>query len=135
MKPVEYQPGPFDTKVDPETLTEVEHQDSCDINKMILNAHRGMNIRGGGSNTYGYDDLTMDGVSFRIEKERLENELSQVPKEMEEEALALIPEKIKTKFGFKVKPKQNAQNDDKTTNNANPTQTPTQTPNVQPTQS
>lgn len=105
-----------------ESLTEPEHADSCDINKMIKNAARGMQVRAGAQPVYGHDDLTMDGVQYRILKQQTEEELQRLAEsgEVDEEALQYIPDEIKKKFNFKVK-KKNAKNDDKTTNNATST--------------
>lgn len=130
-----YKQTPFDTIIEGESLTEQEHIDSCDINKMIKNAARGMQIRGGNNPVYGYDDTTMDGLQFRIEKERLENELTRIAEEEEllPEALESLPQKVKEKFKFKVKKAKNATNDDKTTNEALPPTTPPTPPkNAQP---
>lgn len=109
-----YKNGPHDTVVDPKSLTEQEHLESTDINKMVRAAARGLQVRGGGQGVYGYDDTTMDGVKFRIEKERLETELGIIAKEHEftEEELKAIPEELQKKFQFKKKAKTN---DDKTT--------------------
>lgn len=108
------------------SLTEQEHTDSCDINKMIKNAHRGLDVRGNpGAERYGYDDTTLDGLTHRIQKEQLENELRETAKsEFTDEELKLIPESIKKKFGFKakIKKQQNIEqkndnpNDDKNVN-------------------
>lgn len=123
MKPIEYKQGPFDTIIEGDTLTESEHQDSCDINKMLLNASRGMDVRAGRANQYGYDDMTMDGLQFRIQKQDLEERLSSGQKEFTQEELDLIPKAIQEKFGFTLKKQvelQNEQNDDLTTKNSNP---------------
>lgn len=109
-----------------ETLTEQEHSDSCDINKMILSARRGQQIRGGSPPQYGYDDMTMDGVQHRIKKAQIERELSSISSENEfdEKILDKIPESVKQKFKFKKK----AKNDDKTTINGLSTKEPEQQP-------
>lgn len=136
MAPVRYKPTPYDTKVEGPSLTETEHQDSCDINKMLHNASRGLQVRGNSHpQTYGYDDTTMDGVQFRIQKENLEQNLANGQKEFEQNELDLIPTQVQKKFGFKVRKKQTPTNDDKTTKKGDPTPDPQETPNVQPGQS
>lgn len=108
-----YEKGPFDTIVEGESLTEQEHKDSCDINIMIKNALRGAQIRGSEIADYGYDDTTMDGVQFRIQKANLEKQLATGEKEFTKETLALIPESIVKRFGFTVK--ETPKKDDQTT--------------------
>ena len=58
-----YQPSKHAFFTEGEDLTEQEHLDSCDINKMVKNAMRGMQVRGGNNPKYGYDDMTMDVLS------------------------------------------------------------------------
>lgn len=87
-----------------ESLTEPEHMESCDINTMVRNAARGLQVRGGPQPVFGYDDTTMDGVQFRIQKEALEKELQASAKnEIEPQFADFIPESVKKKFGFKTK--------------------------------
>lgn len=102
-----------------DSLTEQEHKNSCDINLMIKSARNGQNIRGGGSITYGFDDTTMDGLTFRNQKSLIEQELLNSEKELPKEALDLIPESIKQKFGFKLRKKKdtNDKTNDKTNEN------------------
>lgn len=90
---------------DGDKITEQEHTDSCDINKMIRSIDRGQMVRGGGSTIYGYDDTNMDAVQHRILKQQAEEELKAGPKEFTQEILDLIPASIKQKFGFKLAPK------------------------------
>lgn len=113
---------PFATVIEGESMTEQEHLDSCDINKMIHAVHRGQMIRGGKPPQYGYDDTTMDGVTHRIKKEQVEKELSTIARENEftQEELDKIPENVQKRFKFKKK----ALNDDKTTNNGLPSKEP-----------
>lgn len=108
----------YDTPVDPVSLTEKEHLDSCDINKMLKSAAKGLQIRGGGPQTYGHDDLTMDGLSYRIEKERLESELKDIADkaELTQTEYDALPQIVREKFKFKIQ----AKNDDKTTKTAPP---------------
>lgn len=114
--PLQYKPTKHAFHFDEEDVqTEPEHQDSCDINKMIGAIHRGQMVRGGPAPQYGYDDTTMDGVQFRIEKQRLEEELSEIAEkhELEEEIANQIPPDVRKKFGFKTKkPNSSAKNDD-----------------------
>ena len=125
---IKYDPTPWDFHTEGPSLTEQEHADSCDINKMVKNAMRGMDVRGSIPGNYGYDDTTMDGLTFRMEKQRLEQELASGPKEFEEEEFKLIPKSIAEKFGFTKKAtKQANTNDDKTTN-TNALQTPQNEP-------
>lgn len=74
---IKYQNSKHAIKFTEPSLTEQEHTESCDINKMIRDAHRGMTVRGGGTNRYGYDDTTMDAVQFRIQKQELEKNLGE----------------------------------------------------------
>lgn len=119
--PILYKPSKYAFLTDGEILTEQEHKDSCDVNKMLAQAKRGYQIRG--SNTspiYGYDDTTMDAVTHRIQKQKLEEELIKISKtsEFTEEELKSIPESIKNKFKFKTKQKakNDELNDEKTPN-------------------
>lgn len=95
-----------------DSLTETEHKDSCDINKMIADAHRGRQVRGGPQPQYGYDDTTLGPVEFRIKKEQLENELSETAKthEFSPEELKHIHPDVQKKFKFKVKAKRDEPN-------------------------
>lgn len=116
--PLEYTPRKDDLRLDPESMTEQEHKDSCDINKMMRNLDRGLEVRGGGSGIYGYDDTTMDAVQFRNEKARLEDELAQTSEALEftEEELNAIPKAVREKYKFKKKAaeKTNELNEQKT---------------------
>lgn len=105
--PIQYTPTKHAFYTEGESLTDQEYKDSCDINKMISRALQGQEIRGSGPQQYGYDDTTMDAVTYRIQKEQLEESLSSGPKEFEKEELDLIPEKVKQKFGFKQKAQKN----------------------------
>lgn len=102
-----------------ESLTETEHAPSCDINLMLRNAARGLNVRGSyNPGTYGYDDTTMDGVQFRIQKEQIESELQQLQDgdhEFTEQELAAIDKispHLRKKYNLKIKSQKN---DDQTT--------------------
>jgi len=74
---IKYTPSKFAFHTEGETLTEQEHKDSCDINKMIRSVKTGQMVRGGGSASYGYDDTTLDAVTFRCQKQQLEAELEE----------------------------------------------------------
>ena len=124
-----YKPTKFDTPVDPNSLTEQEHKESCDINIMVKSALRGQQIRGGKNPEFGYDDTTMSGLELRIQKQNLEEQLSSGEKEFEESIFNSIPQVIREKFGFKIKqttiPAQ--KNDDSNDEKKEPT-TKTQNP-------
>lgn len=116
--PLQYKIPPFATKISGESDTEQEHLDSCDINKMIKNAHRGLQVRGSSNEPiYGYDDTTMTKLQLLQEKQRLESELTQIAEEHEfmSNELTYIPPEVRKKFKFKEKKAEKAQNDDKTT--------------------
>lgn len=103
--------------LDGEPSTEQEFKESCDINIMLRNAHRGQQLRGGGSTTYGHDDIGMDATALRIQKADLEEALLSGQKEFTAEQLAVIPKHIQEKFGYKLKasspePKNNDLNDE-----------------------
>lgn len=123
-----------------DSLTEQEHKDSCDINKMIKNAARGLQVRGGSEPKFGYDDTTMDGVQFRIQKEQLEKSLSEISRsnEFSPDELKHVPENVKKKFKFRQKaeqkpvPKNDELNDEKKDGLPLPTPTPTPTPTPAP---
>jgi len=114
------------TQVDEKSLTETEHTDSCDPNLMLKNAARGQQIRGGGPTTYGHDDLTMDGLTHRINKANSEAELREIAEthEFTQEELDQMPKKVQEKFKFKVRKKEETKlapkNDDQTTKNEPP---------------
>lgn len=121
------------------SLTEQEHQDSCDINKMIKSASRGLTIRGGKEPIYGHDDLTLDGLQFRIQKQNLEEELKNTSEALEftQHELDQIPESVRKKYKFRKKEqtmdeqpakKPNEQNDPKKAANNVPTPAPTPEP-------
>ena len=90
-----------------DSLTEQEHKDSCDINKMISAALRGQDIRGGIPPQYGYDDMNMSGLDHRIQKQNIEDQLKTGPQEFSEEEFSLIPKSVAEKFGFKKKAPKN----------------------------
>lgn len=91
-----------------EELTEPEHADSCDINKIMKSIHRGQPVRAGSQPRYGIDDTTMSGLEFRIQKQKLETELAQVSEthEFSEEELSHIHPKVRENFKFKTRKKQ-----------------------------
>lgn len=97
----------FNLEVEP-SLTEQEHLNSCDINIMIRDVNRGIQVRGSNNLQYGYDDTTLDGVQFRIQKQQLESELSELAQkhEFSPEELKLMSPDIQKRFKFKAKPTQ-----------------------------
>lgn len=108
-------PSKFAFSTEGDSLVEPEHKDSCDINRMIRDAHRGLQVRGGKKPVFGYDDTTLDAVQFRIQKAETEQYLKDLANEqLDEDELKHIPESIKKKFGFKAKKAQQkpAQNND-----------------------
>ena len=112
-------PGKYALKFEDPSLTEQEHKDSCDINKMILNAFRGAQVRGSNAPLrYGEEDVNMTPMDIHLQREATEAELSQIAEthELEEEAQKYIPDAVKEKFKFKFKSKKTQnQNDDQTT--------------------
>lgn len=106
MPPILYEPSPYAVYCEGESLTEPEHKDSCDINKMIKAAHRGIDLRGNPHpGEYGYDDTTMDGLTFRIEKEKIERELAESLNEAEftDEHEKLLPDEVKRRYKIRKK--------------------------------
>lgn len=120
-----------------DSLTEQEHKDTCDINKMIKKISLGQEVPGKKLAPWGEqytDDTTMDGLRFRIEKEQLEKSLNQIAatEELDEAAMEHIPKSIQEKFKFKTRknPKNPQINDDDKklrTNDDDKTQTPSPT--------
>lgn len=121
-----------------DSLTEQEHIPSCDINIMMKNINRGMHVRGGRADQYGYDDTTMDGLQYQIMKQNSHEALNQLPKELDEETFNVLPPEIHKKYGLSKKQAQNPKtppNDDQTTITPNPP-SPTDPPKkTEPTQS
>lgn len=99
-------PSKFATVNDEDSLTEQEHKESCDINKMLKAAARGQAIMTNGRSGIfwkdgGYDDLTKSGLDHRIQKQKIEEDLSKLKKDhFTEEELKAIPLNIIKKFGF-----------------------------------
>lgn len=123
--PIKYQHSKHALINNEESLTEQEHLESCDINIMIYNAHRGMEIPGGGPTEGGYDDTTLSGLDLRIQ---LDQDLNKMAEEgiTKEEYNNLHPTIRRTKkFKLKktqeeldyedYKSKKSSQNNDKTT--------------------
>lgn len=106
-----------------DSLTEQEHKDSCDINLMLKNAVKGLDVRGRGTELqYGYDDITMDSMTFLQEKQRLEKELKEISEasEFTPEELAHFPKEVVQKFNLKAKKAPNKKNDPNDINNSEP---------------
>lgn len=101
--PLEYELSKFAFYPEGEDLTEQEHKDSCDINLMIRSLSRGIEVRGRDGVQYGYDDTTMSGIEFRIQKQNLERDLAETARthEFSEEEFEQIPPDLQKKFGFK----------------------------------
>lgn len=118
---------PGDPILDPKSMTEQEHKDSCDINKMIGDLALGKPVRSSDKVLYGHDDLTISSTEFHIQKKAIENELVDIAEnhEFTEEELKHIPPQVQKRFKLKTKPKTN---DDKTQNNDDKTQTTTTPP-------
>lgn len=137
---IHYSNTPHDIFTEGPSLTEQEHKDSCDINKMVLSAMKGLDVRGRPIGPWGdgaHDDMTMDGLQHRIQKQLVEEELENGPKEFTQAEFDLIPHSIREKFGFKVKQQETAHanddlNDDPRANTPAPTQPPTQPEKTQP---
>lgn len=145
-----YKSTKFDTPVDPVSLTEQEHIASCDVNLMIKNALNGHSVRMSGQQPiYTYnesgemvgpiDDLTLDALSHRIQKQKTEETLFDLAEknEFEEEDLKHLPPHILKKFGFKfkkTKAKNDKSNDEKTpiTTQIDPNTTKTGPSGIQP---
>jgi len=86
-----------------EITTEQEHTASCDINIIMRSIQRGQQVRGGKATNYGHDDMTMDGLAFRIQKANLEAKLLEGQKEFSQEELDLFPKHIQEQFGYSLK--------------------------------
>lgn len=77
--PIHYKSTKWAMKDFGPSLTEQEHKDSCDINKMVRSAKRGMQVRGSGNPVrYGFDDMTLDSVQFRISKQQAEEDMDEI---------------------------------------------------------
>lgn len=102
---IKYQSSKYAFHTVGESLTEPEFQKDCDINVMFRRLHQGQPVSTKPTSGFGYDDTTLDGLSFRIQKQRTEEELAQIAKthEFTEEELRYIPEKVKKKFSFRQK--------------------------------
>lgn len=103
--PLEYKPTKHAFYTEGDSMTEPEHLDSCDINKMVKSALNGQQIRGSSApHIYGHDDTTMDGVHHRILKDQTEAELRAASKtELPSEFESHFPPKVREKFGLKFK--------------------------------
>lgn len=109
-KPTKYAKKDFDP-----LLTEQEHKDSCDINKMMRNLKQGRQVRGRNNIQYGSDDTNMTMLQLLSEKQDLEVELTKLSQshEFTQKELDLIDQinpKFKKQFKLRLK-----KNDDQTT--------------------
>lgn len=127
--PILYSPTKFAFFTEGDPVTEPEHKDSCDINKMMRNALKGLQVRGGPPPVYGEDDLTMDALTFHIRKSELEKELIKNSEQLEftKEELELIPKNVREKFSFKSKNDLNESKNQQKSPDI-PLPTPTSTP-------
>lgn len=127
-----YKPSKHAFFTEGDSLTEQEHTDSCDINKMMRNLERGYNVRMSKTGPWhdgATDDLTMDSVSYRIAAEENLRELNRIVSEdeLDEDVLKIIPDSVKQKFKFKTKKKASSEaikNDDLNDDKNPPSVTP-----------
>lgn len=112
-----YKPSKWAIVNDEPSLTEQEHKDSCDINKMIRAIERGQQVRGGREQQYGHDDLTMDALQHRILKQQTEESLTELfeNNELSEEDIQKLPQAVIQKFKIRKKAAQ-TNDDNKKTN-------------------
>lgn len=109
-----YKYSKFAVECHGDKLTEQEHKDSCDINKMIRSAARGLPVRQRQIPPWRdglSDDLNQSGLSHRIRKQQIESELSDLAlkNELDPETLAKIPPAVQKRFGFRSKAKKTEQ--------------------------
>lgn len=114
-------PTPYDTPVDTESMTEQEHKDSCDINKMILAAHRGQQIRQAKPGLWvdgSFDDMNQSLTSLRIQKEHTEIALAEYAQnnELTEAEWKAFPDEVKKRFKLRKK-KQDLKNENEPNEN------------------
>lgn len=132
--PIQYKSSKHALIIEGENMTEQEHKDSCDINKMVKSAARGLQVRGSSTGPWAdgtIDDLTIDRTQLNIQKQHLEAELTAFASqnELSPDELKHVPSHVQKRFGFKAKkpventPPKNA-ND---LTNANSAETPPQT--------
>lgn len=77
--PIQYTPSKHAYYCDPETLTEQEHKNDCDINVIIKRAHNGHMVNmSNRSPVYGFDDINLDGLKHRILKQETKEELEEL---------------------------------------------------------
>lgn len=110
-------PTKYDTPVDPESLTEQEHKDSCDINKMILAAHRGQQIRQAKPGLWvdgAFEDMNQTLTSLKIQKEHTETALAEYASqnELTDEEWKAFPDEIKKRFKLRKKKATSQTNDE-----------------------
>lgn len=115
-----YEPSPDAIYTVGESLTEQEHAADCDINRMMDRARRGLPISGVTSElAYGDDDLTLDLMGVKLQKQALEVKLGEMARtaDFTEEEVLRLPKWLRDKFGFKAKVKTTGVNDSVATNN------------------
>lgn len=104
--PILYKPEKYAYYTEGDSLTEQEHKDLCDANIMIKRAAQGKTILTRDVAGYGYDDTTLDGLQFRIQKQQLEEELNEsLQNEFTEEEAKAIKESLPERFHERVKVK------------------------------
>lgn len=116
-------PTKWATRINKENvLTEQEHKNSCEIHKIMSSITRGQHTRTKKIGPWGeqhQDDMNMDLMTHKIQKDRLETELEKQFRETEfsEEEAQAIPPSVQKKYAGKIKIKKKEQkNDDQTTN-------------------
>lgn len=107
--PVQYTPSKYAFYTSDEILVEQEHKEDCDSNVIIKRAHNGQFINTKNPAGYGYDDVTLDGVQYRILREQVTESINEtLENEFEEEDAeklkAALPENLAKRV--KVKRKQ-----------------------------
>lgn len=125
--PWQYKPTKHAFYTEGDSLTETEHQESTDINKIMKDILNGKQVRTGPEPVFGEDDLNLTAVQHRINKQKIEDELQQIAAEHEfsEEELKHVPKKVQEKIKFKTKKRRS--NDDHTQRNSQNQNGPGQT--------
>jgi len=116
--PLMYKPSKHAKFFDPkEGVTEQEHKDSCDINKMIKAVNNGQMVRQANMGPWfdnpdgtpgAFDDTNLDGLHHRIRRQRMIDQVILDIKSgpMDQEAFNQLPEKVQQLYlqhGVKLK--------------------------------
>ncbi|AZL82670.1 hypothetical protein [Apis mellifera associated microvirus 60] len=110
--PLLYKPEKYAYYTVGDSLTEQEHADMCDANIMIKRALKGQSILTQEPAGYGYDDTTLDGLSHRIQKQQLEEELNESLKnEVSEEEAKRLKEMLPAHYHERIKVKRDKDRD------------------------